>query len=48
MEARLQFWQQWIMAIFKLIDFMFQLATFFNEKNILTYFKKTENRLSRN
>ena len=36
MEVKLQFWQQWTMAIFNLIVFMFQLATFFNEKNILT------------
>ena len=37
MEERLQFWQQRAMAIFNIV-FMVQLATFFNEKNILIYF----------
>ena len=32
MEAMLQFWQEWIMAVFNL--------TVFDEKNILTFFKK--------
>ena len=37
MEVKLQFWQQRAMSIFN-INFMVQLATFFNEKNISIYF----------